>query len=342
LILQVLSAAYGAGASWRRHWYAARPSRRRRLERPVISVGNLTVGGSGKTPIVEAIARLLLSEGERPAILTRGYARPRARRGVTVVSDPVRILATYDDAGDEPLMLARALPGVPVLVGADRAESGQFAEERFAVTVHLLDDGFQHLTLERDVDLLLADVDVLAERVLPAGRLREPIAAARFADAVLVSEVRLKPDATTARATTARKATSEPEQVAGELGVSTAFGVKRTLGDPPGIGKDQLVFAVAGIARPERFFDDLRAAGWHVAGTLSFADHHRFTRADVDRIHAQATAAGAEIVLTTAKDAVRLDAIEGGGEVAAVPLTARVEPAERFREWLMARVRRAR
>jgi tetraacyldisaccharide 4'-kinase len=134
----------------------------------------------------------------------------------------------------------------------------------------------------------------------------------------------------------------EAELLAGKLGVNTAFTVTRTLGDPPGIGKDQLVFAVAGIARPERFFDDLRAAGWQVAGTLSFADHHRFTRRDVDRIRAEATAAGAPIVLTTAKDAVRLEALDGGVPFAAVPLTARVEPAERFREWLMARVRRAR
>jgi len=223
-------------------------------------------------------------------------------------------------------MLARALPGVPVLVGADRAESGRFAEERFDATIHLLDDGFQHLTLERDVDLLLADMEVLEERVLPAGRLREPVAAASFADAVLVAEVPLKPDATS--------------EVSRKLEVNTAFTVTRTLGEPPGIGKDQDVFAVAGIARPERFFDDLRAASWRVAGTLSFADHHRFTSRDVDRIRAEAKAAGAEVVMTTAKDAVRLEAIDASGVTfAAVPLTARVEPVERFREWLMARVR---
>jgi tetraacyldisaccharide 4'-kinase len=334
LILQVLSAAYGAGAAWRRRWYSARPSRRARLARPVISVGNLTVGGSGKTPVVEAIARLLLSEGERPAILTRGYARPHPRRGVTVVSDPAHIVAAYEDAGDEPLMLARALPGVPVLVGADRAACGRFAEARFDATVHLLDDGFQHLTLERDVDLLLADVDVLDERVLPAGRLREPIAAARFADAVLVGqqEGSLKPDPT-----------SEAEQVAEKLGVNTAFTVTRTLGEPPGIGKDQQVFAVAGVARPERFFADLRAAGWRVAATLAFRDHHRFTTGDVERIRSDARAAGATIVLTTAKDAVRFEALDTGGVViAAVPLAAKIGPVERFHEWLMGRVRRAR
>src|SRR5204862_6547030 len=109
-------------------------ARRHRLARPVISVGNLTVGGSGKTPVVEAIARLLVQAGERPAILTRGYGRPRARGGVTVVSDPSRVLSTYEDAGDEPLMLARALPGVPVLAGADRLQPGRFPEPQFSAT----------------------------------------------------------------------------------------------------------------------------------------------------------------------------------------------------------------
>jgi tetraacyldisaccharide 4'-kinase len=336
LILQVLSAAYAAGAAWRRRWYAAHPSRRRRLARPVISVGNLTVGGSGKTPVVEAVARLLLAAGERPAILTRGYARPRPRPGVTVVSDRDRVIAGYEEAGDEPLMLARALPGVPVLVGADRAESGRVAEAQFDATVHILDDGFQHLTLERDVDLLLVDVDVLEDRVLPAGRLREPIGAARYADAMLVTErdskIRLKPDPA-----------SEVEELARQLGGETAFTVTRTLGAPRGIGKDRQVFAVAGVARPARFFDDLRAAGWQVAGTISFSDHHRFTRGDIDRIRSNAEAAGAAIVLTTSKDAVRLEALDPGGTLfAAVPLTTRIEPAERFREWLLGRLGRAR
>jgi tetraacyldisaccharide 4'-kinase len=323
LILQVLSAAYGAGAAWRRRWYAARPSRRLRLARPVISVGNLTVGGSGKTPVVEAIARLLVSEGERPAILTRGYARPQPRAGVTVVADRAHVAASYEDAGDEPLMLARALPGVPVLVGSDRAECGRFAEAQFDATVHILDDGFQHLALARDVDLLLADGDVLEDRVLPAGRLREPLEAAKFADAVLV--------------------TSDVQKVAAKLGVNTAFTMSRTLGDPAGISKDQPVFAVAGVARPERFFDDLRAAGWRVAGTLAFRDHHRFTPGDIARIRSAANAAGAAAVLTTAKDAVRVEGLDAAGlPFAPVPLSVGIEPAGPFREWLLARVRRAR
>ena len=115
-MIETLSAAYSAAAAWRRQWYARDPSRRRSLARPVVSVGNLCVGGTGKTPMVAYIARLLLDSGERPAILTRGYARRRALDGVTIVSDGAALHADLDTAGDEPLMLARALPGVAVLV----------------------------------------------------------------------------------------------------------------------------------------------------------------------------------------------------------------------------------
>ena len=186
-MIQTLSAAYSAAAAWRRAWYARDPSRRHRLVCPVVSVGNLRVGGSGKTPMVGYIARLLVERGERPAVLTRGYGRRRHRDGVTIVSDGVRVCADLDEAGDEPLMLARALPGVSVLVGDDRYLCGLLAERRLGATVHLLDDGFQHLELERDVDLLLVAEDDLQDRPLPAGRLREGLAAGAAADAALIT-----------------------------------------------------------------------------------------------------------------------------------------------------------
>ena len=299
-LIQTLSAAYSAAAAWRRPWYARDPSRRRRLARPVISVGNLRVGGSGKTPIVEYIARLLVERGERPAILTRGYGRRRHRDGVTVVSDGVAVRADLDAAGDEPLMLARALPGVPVLVGADRYLSGRLAERRFGATVHLLDDGFQHLELERDVDLLLVAEDDLQDRPLPAGRLREGLAAGAVADAALV----------TAGYDTAA------ERIGRAFHVSPVFRVTRAIGAPRLIAgaRDSVVvpagsrvFVVTGIARPERFFADISSVGWEIVGSLEFRDHHRFTRATSRRIAAAARSVGPPIVLTTEKDAVRLD-----------------------------------
>jgi tetraacyldisaccharide 4'-kinase len=299
----------------------------------VISVGNLRVGGSGKTPTVAALARTLTAFGERPAILTRGYARPVQTRGVTVVSDPSKMLATFETAGDEPLMLARALPGVPVLVGADRYRSGILAEERFGATVHILDDGFQHLALARDVDLLLVSEDDLTDRVLPAGRLREPLAAARAADALLV----------TAGYDLA------VERVGRALAVPTAFLLSRGIGPPRMIAggepvvvpPGEPVFAVAGIDRPERFFSDLASAEWRVAGSMAFPDHHRFTQTDVRQFAQRAIAARAAIVLTTEKDAVRLEACDlTGVPIAVVPLIVTIEPPDAFQRWLAERLGR--
>jgi tetraacyldisaccharide 4'-kinase len=333
-LIAALSALYGAAAARRRAWYDRDPSRRRWLDRPVVSVGNLRVGGSGKTPIVEYIARLLAAAGERPAVLTRGYARRAVRDGVTIVSDGARIVADLDAAGDEPLMLARALPGVPVLVGADRYLSGALAERRLGATVHLLDDGFQHLELGRDVDLLLVSEEDLADRPMPAGRLRERLDAAKAADAALVTA----------------GYESAAERIGRAVGVSPAFRVSRSIGAPRAITgvRDSVVvppasrvFVATGIARPDRFVADVASAGWEISGVMEFRDHHPFGARDVDRIAAEARAKGSAIVLTTEKDAVRLAACDLTGlPIASVPLTISVEPAVVFQRWLLERVRR--
>jgi tetraacyldisaccharide 4'-kinase len=332
VLLNTAASLYGAATAWRRRWYERDASRQRSLSRPVVSVGNLRVGGSGKTPAVEYIARLLLAHGERPAILSRGYARRIAPEGVTVVASPAAILASVETAGDEPLMLARALPGVPVLVGVDRYRSGKLAERDYDVTVHILDDGFQHLTLARDVDLLLVGEEDLTEPLLPAGRLREELAAAASADALLVSAGYL----------------AAAERVGRALGVARTFLVTRTIGPPHMVATGDTVvvpvgdpvFAFAGIARPERFFADLESAGWRMAGTLAFRDHHRFDAHDVDRIRTRAKAARAAIVLTTEKDAVRLPAGLQDLPLATVPLVVTIEPTEAFADWVMERISR--
>jgi len=335
-MITVLSAAYGAAAAWRRQWYARDPQRRRRLDRPVISVGSLSVGGSGKTPTVGLIARLLLQNGERPAVLTRGYARRIARDGVTVVSDGVAVRASLDEAGDEPLMLANALPGLIVAVCPDRHLAGVLAERSLGATVHILDDGFQHVALERDVDVLLASEDDLTSAPMPAGRLREHIAAAALADAALV--------------TAGYEAAAD--RVARALKIPTAFRVTRAIGAPRMISGEKhtvvvpagsRVFVVCGIARPERFTADIIAAGWEIAGLSAFRDHHLFDAGDVRRIASEARAARSAIILTTEKDAVRLRACDLGDlPIAAVPLDVGVEPAEEFRAWLVARVEEVR
>jgi tetraacyldisaccharide 4'-kinase len=330
-LVQTLSTVYGAAAAWRRAWYARHADWQRHLDHPVISVGNLRVGGAGKTPIVEHLARLLVAGGERPAILTRGYGRRIAPAGVTVVSDGTRVLAGVDTAGDEPLMLARAVPGAIVAVGSDRYLSGRLAERQLGATVHILDDGFQHFQLARDADLLVTGEDDLNDRPLPAGRLREGLAAAVHADAAIVDAGYLP----------------AAERVARALGVPRAFLATRHLGPPRMVingatvvvPKHSRVFATAAIARPERFFADLTAAEWQVVGTMPFRDHHQFSRIDIERIAAAARSASAAIILTTDKDAVRFAARDLTGVLlAAVPLTASIDPADDFRTWLHERL----
>lgn len=324
--MSVLSAVYGRVARMRRSWYEQRPHARRRLDRPVISVGNLVVGGSGKTPVVEAIARMLVEMGERPSILSRGHARKRREDGVVVVSDSERVLEPVERSGDEPQMLARALPGTPVLVSADRFLAGRLAEQRLGCTVHILDDGFQHLQLARTIDVLLVSPVDLDDRVLPSGRLREGLDAARVADALIVSGT--SDDAT---------------RVSNALGVNTAFTVETTFGALRPLGEGEApapagarVVAVAGIARPERFFRAVRSQGWNVVADLPYADHHWYTARDLAEINNAAQAAHARIVVTTEKDAVRI------GEQAwwaALPMKASIQPVGEFRSWLRGRLR---
>jgi len=273
-VTPVLDLLYGRIARARRAWYERRPSASRRLARPVISVGNLSVGGTGKTPLVAALARWLVSQGERPAILSRGYARRDRTAEPAVVFDGERELLSVDAAGDEPLMLARAVPGALVVVGASRFASGRHAESALGATVHLLDDGFQHLSLARDLDIVVTPAGALAEdRVLPMGRLREPLDALRRASVLVVVG--------------AGDAAAEAE--AARYGVGTAVGARRRAGEVqpmrsgvPPVGAP--VVAVAGIGQPRQFEDVLLAAGWQVAATIPFADHHWFTPQDLAAI----------------------------------------------------------
>ena len=184
----MLDLLYSRLARARRRYYQRRPYLRRRLAAPVISIGNLTVGGSGKTPLAAEIARALLDMRERPSILSRGYARKIRDEGVVIVSDGRSVLEGVERSGDEPQMLARAVPGAAVLVSGSRYVAGRIAESRLGCTVHVLDDGFQHFDLARDIDLLVLPDAAEDTRTLPFGRFREPLDAASAADAFFVEE----------------------------------------------------------------------------------------------------------------------------------------------------------
>jgi tetraacyldisaccharide 4'-kinase len=325
----LLSGVYGRMTQARRDWYSRRSDRRRRLRHAVISVGNLASGGSGKTPVVAAIARMLRERGERPVILTRGYGRRERVEGVLVVSDGERVLEPVARSGDEPQLLARTLGGIPVLVSPDRYLAGSLAEHQFGATVSLLDDGFQHVQLERDIDLLLVSPEDLQDRVLPSGHLREPLGAARFADALLVTG-----------------ADEEVTQVARELGHESAFRVSPRYADLKGPRRTEdrppRAIAFAGIARPERFFGALRTLGWDVTRELTYRDHHWFTARDLETIRRAARESDASAIITTEKDAVRLPAATLDIPILVLPMTVEIEPAGVFESWLLERLARAR
>ena len=318
----MISDLYAAIVRRRRERYSRRPDLRQRLRRPVISVGNLAVGGRGKTPIVAAITRELLAMGERPAILTRGYARMDADEGVVVVRDPEGMRSDLARAGDEPLMLARSLPGASVLVSTNRYLAGRLAEHQLNASVHVLDDGFQHLQLDRDIDIVMIGRDDMAHPVtLPTGRLREPLDTLIAADAIIAADNDVVVDA-----------------AGGDV---PFFRTCRTLSKPCADGVPAL--AIAGIASPGRFFDDLRALGCTLVRTVAFRDHHSYSRADLDRVIAEARSAGAEVVITTEKDYVRLLPFRPFAvPVECAALTMEPDPLPEFRHWLAGSLRAAR
>lgn len=316
-----------------------------RLARPVISIGNISMGGRGKSPLAALVAQLLIAAGERPSILSRGYKREIADEGVTVVSDGHVILregrakpARPNDlahSGDEPLMLARAVPGAAVLVCEQRALAGALAERALGCTVHVLDDGFQHHQLHRDIDIVLVTADDLNGRPLPFGKLREPVGVLEDADALIV-------DGATNAGPNFDVGPNFSSGVAAGTKVPARvprFTLTRHLGTSAPVHPGTGVFAVAGIASPERFFDSLTAAGYKVVGTLGFADHHRYIAADVARIRDAASTAGATAIATTSKDAVRLEKFSDWHvPLVEVPLHVTVEPAAEFRAWLLKRL----
>ena len=316
--LSPLGALYGAGAAARVWAYRRRLLPRARLLGPVISVGNLAVGGSGKTPVVALIAALVQRAGCPVAILSRGYGGG-FRGPCLVVSDGERVQAAAAEAGDEPVMLARGLPGVIVAVGPRRDEVGRAVEARFGRVVHVLDDGFQHLRLERDLDVLCAQAGDLADRPLPAGRLREFPSAASRAHVLLLAEGAAAPGLPPDRVFTLRRRV---------VGFTDLAGADR---HPP-----HRVYLVSGIARPERFAEDAAAHGLEVVRHRAYPDHHRFTADDLRAAREDAAALGAEAILTTAKDAVRLPEAGDGPPVLVLRIAAEVAEEARFRERVLA------
>jgi tetraacyldisaccharide 4'-kinase len=298
------SAGFRFGVALRHAGYKGGWFKTRHLSRPVVSVGNLTVGGTGKTPLVVCVTNILLRRGWKPSILTRGYGRS-SKEEMIVVAPGVGRRANAQEVGDEPALLARALPEVPLIMCADRFRGGQAAEERFQVDAHILDDGFQHLALARDVDLLALDAtqSISDWRVLPAGRQREPLSALRRAQIVVLTR------------TDSADPKSLQELVLKVHPAAKVFrsrtnllGWRDALSDASisteGI-RAQKVAAFCGIGNPRAFFADLRRWGFSLIAEDAFPDHHVYTGEEIQQLVENARKNGAAALLTTQKDAVK-------------------------------------
>lgn len=296
--LSLLSGLFGAAVALRGAAYTRGLLRREALPVPVISVGNLAVGGTGKTPAVIALARAL-GGSKRVGVLTRGY-KGTVREGALLVSDGQRILADPATAGDEAVLLARALPGVPVAVGPSRAKAGRLLLDGPGADLLLLDDGFQHRALVRDADVVLVDGSAPFGNghLLPRGPLRESPCALARADAVLVrAPAGEHPPLEAVRGYTAAHVGAVHTRVTGIA--DAEFRPAPALTDVPVVG-------AAGIARPERFRVTLAETGARVVDFVPYPDHAPYTAAHAADLCGRARAAGAVAVAVTAKDAVKL------------------------------------
>lgn len=312
-LLIPLSWLYAAVLSIRNRLYTLGVFKARTLPCRVISVGNIVVGGTGKTPAVIAIAKHLQEKQVRVGILLRGYKRV-SREKVTIVSDGEKVCASLRESGDEAYMMARHLDGIPIVVGGQRYQAGQIVLERFNVDVLLLDDGFQHRRLARDVDILTLSAKHLfgsPQQLLPAGTLREPPIAVRRADVILLThtETHISPPAKEAVRALAPNALvlesiHQPVCVY-PLGPETD-GAETDFRSAVKVLEGKRILAVCGIGQPETFVATLMRCAPKGVELLAYPDHHNYTEADMRQISTAFQAAKADLIVTTQKDEQKL------------------------------------
>jgi len=347
LLLEVFSLFYRFGVVLRNGLYDQQICTSVRLPCKVISVGNVTVGGTGKTPMVILLARTLKEHGYHPAVLSRGYGS-KGTAPVNIVSDGMSLLLSPLEGGDEPVLIAKRAPGVPVLTGPDRYLSGKTAMARLGADVLILDDGFQHRRLFRDINIVLLDINRPWGNgyLLPRGPLREsPVKALQRADILI---------------RTGRLPNGHLDKTAGRQG-GTAASSQELRCDLPAfrgihqpcalISWDQGVMdlcdlagkricAFAGIGVPEQFRRTLESLGAEIGEFLTYPDHHRYTSSDLDFIERSAQKAQAEIIVTTEKDEMKVMPLgKPGMPCFSLRIEMRIEPGESFEQLILKRLK---
>lgn len=303
--LYLLSLLYRMVMDLRNRFYDRRILTSVRLSCPVISVGNLTVGGTGKTPCVIALALMLQKHGYFPAVISRGYGG-RGAAPVNIVSDGKTIFLDAGTAGDEPLLIARSLPGIPVITGPERKLTGQAATDRFQSDVILCDDAFQHRRIFRDIDIVLLDAQrpLGNRRLLPAGELREPVSQLRRASCLILTRADQTTDLDADIARMVQDARIPVFRASHAFRNLVKFpdNAARTTTDLQG----RKICAFCGIAKPESFKKMLADAGADIISFVDFPDHYDYNRSDLDALERHFQAFNADYTITTEKDAMRL------------------------------------
>ncbi len=296
---------YSAAMKAREKLYNSGVFRQQNLAVPVISVGNLVLGGSGKTPTVQHLARLLSANGYHPSIVSRGHGG-KADEAVNIVSDGENIFLTALLAGDEPFMLAESLPGVPVLTGTRRILPCRLAIDQFSSDVIILDDGFQHLGVKRDIDIVLFDGTALAgnSRVFPGGHLREPVSALNRCHAFLLTG-QTKTNQERMRNFSVLLQQKFPDRPVFTSSVNTPR-LERAVDTVAQTNVSLKHFAFCGIANPFRFETSLTDLGLQLTAYHTFKDHVQYSQPMVDNICRKAVVSGANSLVTTEKDFVKI------------------------------------
>lgn len=304
----LLSKLYGLIIFLRTTLYHKRVLRSWQLPHPVISVGNLTVGGTGKTPLVSFLAQTLKKFGYQPIILTRGYKRT-SKTPILLVSDGGNPMCSWEECGDEPYLLARNLDGIPVVVSKNRYKAGQHVQNDYShPIIYLLDDGYQHLQLKRNLDILLLDATdpFGGNKLLPLGRLRENIRGLKRADAIIITRSHIPFDVEHVNAQIRKWNPWAPiayfhHEITSiyDLKTGDRYSIRDFLG--------KQVVALAAIGNPQIFLHDLEHYQMKIKDSFIFRDHHNYDQSDLNRVLARLTELQADTVVTTQKDSIRLE-----------------------------------
>jgi len=358
-MLSPFSSIYGAITEARNSLYEKGFFKSFSLDVPTVSIGNITVGGTGKTPLVAFVAEILAANGEKVCVLSRGYRRDNSRKRV-LVSNGEKVLVKVKTAGDEPFELAQKLLGKAIIIAdANRVSAGNWAREKFGITAFVLDDAFQHLRVRRDINIVTIDATnpFGNGKLLPAGILREPLKNLKRADAIVITRSNLVENVVALKAriskynancsifATENKTSSlvdlknfpakAPGKTNYELRI-TNYEKKSVTNDQPLTTKHY--FAFCALGNPNNFFEQLRKENFNLVSTEEFPDHHNYTQQDIAKLEIKARKVNADILLTTAKDAVKLNDIKFDLPCFVVESEMIFDNENYFCDWLTAKI----